>query len=217
MEPGPVTQSDRTRQTAVQPDEYGGDWLGRLGAELRAGPVGIEIGRRGEARFAAWRSKFGSPVQPDWSQAALARAETLGARILVRQWMPIRPVQPYFRASAASRRIRPTQSCGMVRPGSSSIQGMAHFGRPWTLANPGSTGVLPTSRLMQLIGMSFGSNSSNSDGFCGGPSTQPQVASVNGGLTFFAAAIAARRSASVASICSCLTACQVQPSGVQSQ
>ena len=82
----------------------------------------------------------------------------------VRQWMPIRPVQPYCRASKASRRMRPAQSCGMVRPGSSSIHGMAHFGRPWTLANPGSTGVLPTVRLMQLIGMSLGRNSSNSAG-----------------------------------------------------
>ena len=29
-----------------------------------------------------------------WSQAALARAETFGPRIRVRQWMPSRPVQP---------------------------------------------------------------------------------------------------------------------------
>ena len=70
----------------------------------------------------------------------------------------------------------------MVSPGSSSIHGMAHFGRPWTLAKPGSTGVLPTVRLMQLIGICFGKNWSNRAGLCGGPSTQPHVASVNGGL-----------------------------------
>ncbi len=105
----------------------------------------------------------------------------------------------------------------MVSPGSSSIHGMAHFGRPWTLANPGSTGVLPTVRLMQLIGMSFGSDSSNSAGLCGGPSTQPQVASVNGAWTCLAAAITARKSAIVASICFCVTGSHVQPSGVHSQ
>ncbi len=135
----------------------------------------------------------------------------------VRQWMPIRPVQPYCSASAASRRMRPAQSCGMVKPASSSIQGMAHFGRPLILANPGSTGVLPTWRLMQAIGISLGSDLSNRAGLCGGPSTQPHVASVNGAFTFRAAAIAARKSAITASICCCVTGLQVQFSSVHIQ
>ncbi len=57
----------------------------------------------------------------------------------------------------------------MVRPGSSSIQGIDHFGRPCTLRNPGSTGELPTVRLMQLMGMILGSVLSNRAGDCGGP------------------------------------------------
>lgn len=72
-------------------------------------------------------------------------------------------------------------------------------------------------RLMQLIGISLGSTVSNSDGACGGPSTQPHVAKVNGVLTFSAAAMAARRSAMVDRICSSFTAVQVQVSGVQNQ
>ena len=94
---------------------------------------------------------------------------------------------------------------------------MAHFGRPLTSAKPGSTGVWPTWRLMQLMGIDLGSVWSNSAGCCGGPSTQPQVARVNGARVFSAAAIAARKSACVASICCWLTAPQVQPSGVQNQ
>jgi hypothetical protein len=41
------------------------------------------------------------------SSPACASAETFGARILVRQWMPSRPEQPYESASAASRRSWP--------------------------------------------------------------------------------------------------------------
>ena len=35
-----------------------------------------------------------SGFQPRWSHAAAASAATLGARTLVRQWMPSRPVHP---------------------------------------------------------------------------------------------------------------------------
>ena len=84
--------------------------------------------------------------------------------------------------------MRPTHSCGEVSDGSSSSHGIAHAGRPFTAAKPRSTGEWPTVRLMQERATSFGSSRSKSVRSCGGPRTQPQVASENGALTFAAAA-----------------------------
>ena len=105
----------------------------------------------------------------------------------------------------------------MSRFGSSSIHGMLHFGRPATLAKPGSTWALPTSRLMQLIGMFFGRALSKRARSVWGPRTHPHVARVNGAFAFAAAATAVWRSASVAWISSSFALPHVHPSGVQSQ
>ncbi len=81
-----------------------------------------------------WAAACRCPSIPDSSQtlipAGLGQGRDVGPEDAGGQWIPISPVQPYRSESAASRRMRPAQSCGIVRPGSSSIQGMAHFGRP---------------------------------------------------------------------------------------
>ena len=84
-------------------------------------------------------------------------------------------------------------------------------------AKPGSTGVLPTSRLMQLTAMVLGRTSSKSVRRLGGPSTQPQVARENGAATALAAWTAMSRSVVTALISSGLASDQVQFSVVQNQ
>src|SRR5450756_1314810 len=113
--------------------------------------------------------------------------------------------------------MRPAHNWGEVRPGSSSIQGMAHLERPATLAKAGSTGVLPTSRLIQLTATSKGSILSNMARSCWGPRTQPQVASLKGDWTLRAAAIAVVKSLVVMRTCSSLVPSHVQDSGVHIQ
>ena len=71
---------------------------------------------------------------------------------------------------------------------------MAHLDRPEIREKPGSTGALPTSRLMQLMATSLGRTWSKSVRFDGGPRTQPQVARLNGGVTSRQALTAASRS-----------------------
>ena len=94
---------------------------------------------------------------------------------------------------------------------------MAQSERPAIRANPGSTGALPTSRLMQLMATSLGRTWSKSVRFDGGPRTQPQVAKLNGGAASFQAWTAMSRSVVTALIAPGGASSQVQPSHVQCQ
>ena len=81
--------------------------------------------------------------------------------------------------------MRPAQSCGMVSPDRLPATEWPTSAGPSTLAKPGSTGALPTVAVDAAHRHVLGQDLVEQRRLCGGPSTQPHVASVNGALTFF--------------------------------
>mmetsp|Transcript_18816 Transcript_18816/g.55768 ORF Transcript_18816/g.55768 Transcript_18816/m.55768 type:complete len:452 (-) Transcript_18816:1041-2396(-) len=115
---------------------------------------------------------------------------------LVRQWIPSRPLQPYFLASSICSSVRFTHSCGAVRSGSSSIHGIAHFGWRVICWYAGSTGECPVFRSMEVMASQLvGSVLSKIERSGSGPTTHPLVAILSPGLMASRLAIALLRSA----------------------